>query len=108
VCCSDHLEPWWTPGAPTPAACGNAWVWLGAAGHATRRVALGAQRRSGGLRHDAEDDTIVSADPADHARKIRLIGQMGATAVVMNVSGPDGLGMIRTYGEHVLPELRDR
>jgi hypothetical protein len=28
--------------------------------------------------------------------------------VVMNTSGPDPLGMIRTYGEHVLPELRDR
>src|SRR4051794_14729682 len=41
VCCSDHLEPWWAPDAPTPAACGNAWVWLGAAGHATQRVALG-------------------------------------------------------------------
>jgi coenzyme F420-dependent glucose-6-phosphate dehydrogenase len=41
ICCSDHLEPWWAPEAPTPAACGNAWVWLGAAGQATRRAALG-------------------------------------------------------------------
>jgi len=41
VCASDHLEPWWAPDAPTPAACGNVWVWLGAAGHATRRVELG-------------------------------------------------------------------
>src|SRR4051794_3410030 len=41
VCCSDHLEPWWTPDAPTPAACGNAWVWLGAVGQATSRVSLG-------------------------------------------------------------------
>ena len=41
VCCSDHLEPWWAPDAPTPAACGNAWVWLGAAGQATRQVELG-------------------------------------------------------------------
>ena len=41
VCCSDHLEPWWAPNAPTPAACGNAWVWLGAVGQATTRVALG-------------------------------------------------------------------
>src|SRR4051812_50027406 len=37
VCCSDHLEPWWAPDAPTPAACGNAWVWLGAAGQGARR-----------------------------------------------------------------------
>jgi coenzyme F420-dependent glucose-6-phosphate dehydrogenase len=41
VCCSDHLEPWWRPGDPTPAACGNAWVWLGAVGNATSRVSLG-------------------------------------------------------------------
>jgi coenzyme F420-dependent glucose-6-phosphate dehydrogenase len=41
VCCSDHLEPWWEPNAETPAACGNAWVWLGAAGQATSNLALG-------------------------------------------------------------------
>src|SRR4029079_2959409 len=41
ICCSDHLEPWWAPDAATPAACGNAWVWLGAVAHATTRAALG-------------------------------------------------------------------
>lgn len=41
ICCSDHLEPWWAPNDPTPAACGNAWVWLGAAANATARVDLG-------------------------------------------------------------------
>lgn len=41
ICCSDHLAPWWEPGEPAPAHCGNAWVWLGAAGHATTRVSLG-------------------------------------------------------------------
>jgi coenzyme F420-dependent glucose-6-phosphate dehydrogenase len=41
ICCSDHLAPWWEPGHPAPAACGNAWVWLGAAGNATRSVSLG-------------------------------------------------------------------
>jgi coenzyme F420-dependent glucose-6-phosphate dehydrogenase len=34
--CSDHLQPWWDGGES-----GNAWVWLGAAGQATERVALG-------------------------------------------------------------------
>jgi len=34
--CSDHLQPWWEPGES-----GHAWVWLGAAGNATERVALG-------------------------------------------------------------------
>lgn len=42
VCCSDHLAPWWDPDTGPPAACGNAWVWLGATGQATRRVALGS------------------------------------------------------------------
>jgi coenzyme F420-dependent glucose-6-phosphate dehydrogenase len=299
VCCSDHLEPWWTPDAPTPAACGNAWVWLGAVGQATSRISLGSAvtgllhrynpvvvaqqiatlerlnpgraflgvgsseamneipaglawpstaeqllrteealtiitrlldgetvdfqgeffhakrarlyldlerrppvymsafneqaaevagrladgvwtladpRQVGGVvsayRRGAEqagrepgeiilqtlaswapdDDaaldaarewkgtlvdthytdaiadpavvgrngadevsdttlktmTIVSADPSDHAKKIKGIEKMGATAVVvMNVSGPDALGMIRAYGKHVLPELRE-
>jgi alkanesulfonate monooxygenase SsuD/methylene tetrahydromethanopterin reductase-like flavin-dependent oxidoreductase (luciferase family) len=36
VGCSDHLQPWWEPGES-----GHAWVWLGAAGQATARVALG-------------------------------------------------------------------
>jgi coenzyme F420-dependent glucose-6-phosphate dehydrogenase len=34
--CSDHLQPWWEPGE-----AGQAWVWLGAAGCATERAALG-------------------------------------------------------------------
>ena len=41
VCCSDHLAPWWEPEQGTPASCGNAWVWLGAVGNATKQVALG-------------------------------------------------------------------
>jgi coenzyme F420-dependent glucose-6-phosphate dehydrogenase len=52
---------------------------------------------------------IVSADPARHVRQLKAIRGMGATAVaVMNVSAADPLGMIRMYGEQVLPELRDR
>jgi coenzyme F420-dependent glucose-6-phosphate dehydrogenase len=42
VCCSDHLAPWWAPEQGPPAHCGNAWVWLGAAGRATSRVSLGS------------------------------------------------------------------
>lgn len=41
VCCSDHLAPWWVPSDETPAACGNAWVWLGALGQATKSVPIG-------------------------------------------------------------------
>jgi coenzyme F420-dependent glucose-6-phosphate dehydrogenase len=41
VCCSDHLAPWWTD-ETAPANSGNAWVWLGAAAHATQSVRLGS------------------------------------------------------------------
>jgi coenzyme F420-dependent glucose-6-phosphate dehydrogenase len=34
--CSDHFQPWWEPGES-----GHAWVWLGAAGQATRHVPFG-------------------------------------------------------------------
>jgi coenzyme F420-dependent glucose-6-phosphate dehydrogenase len=36
IACSDHLQPWWEPGE-----AGHAWIWLGAAGQATERTALG-------------------------------------------------------------------
>jgi coenzyme F420-dependent glucose-6-phosphate dehydrogenase len=50
---------------------------------------------------------VISADPKDHVRKIKLIGEMGATAIVMmNTSGADPEGALRTYGEHVLPAPR--
>jgi coenzyme F420-dependent glucose-6-phosphate dehydrogenase len=50
---------------------------------------------------------LISSDPADHVRKIKGMQQLGATAIViMNISGSDPLGMLRTYGEHVLPQLR--
>jgi coenzyme F420-dependent glucose-6-phosphate dehydrogenase len=51
---------------------------------------------------------IVSADPAAHIRKIKAMRALGATAIVlMNVSGADPAGMLRMYGEHVLPALRN-
>ncbi|MDQ3778673.1 MAG: TIGR03557 family F420-dependent LLM class oxidoreductase [Actinomycetota bacterium] len=36
ISCSDHFQPWWTPGH-----AGQAWAWLGAAGQLTERVAIG-------------------------------------------------------------------
>ena len=41
ICCSDHLAPWWADGDPAPNNSGNAWVWLGAVGNATREASLG-------------------------------------------------------------------
>jgi coenzyme F420-dependent glucose-6-phosphate dehydrogenase len=50
---------------------------------------------------------ILSADPATHVRRLKLMRGMGATAVVvMNVSAADPLGTLRLYGDQVLPELR--
>lgn len=54
-----------------------------------------------------ESEAIVSADPETHVKRIRTMEKLGATAVcVMNVSGADPLGMLRSYGQSVLPELR--
>lgn len=50
---------------------------------------------------------IVASDPAVHVRRLKAMKQLGPTAiVVMNVAGADPLGMLRMYGESVLPELR--
>src|SRR5436305_1226057 len=52
---------------------------------------------------------LISSDPAQHVKKIKAMQQLGATAIViMNISGRDPLGTVRTYGDHVLPALRDR
>jgi coenzyme F420-dependent glucose-6-phosphate dehydrogenase len=50
---------------------------------------------------------IVSADPAEHVRRIEEVEQLGATVVVlMNVSGKDPHRAFDVYGKQVLPELR--
>src|SRR5436305_2052262 len=41
VSCSDHLAPWWTNDT-APTNSGSAWVWLGAAAHATQRAQIGS------------------------------------------------------------------
>ena len=51
---------------------------------------------------------LISSDPAQHAKKIKAMQALGATAVViMNISGHDPLGMVRVYGDEVLPALRE-
>jgi coenzyme F420-dependent glucose-6-phosphate dehydrogenase len=44
--CSDHFQPWWEPGES-----GQAWVWLGAAGHASRHVPFGTGVTPPGARY---------------------------------------------------------
>ena len=206
ICCSDHLAPWWNIEQGPPAHCGNAWVWLGAAGQATEQVSLGpavtalvhlsafgpeaaeiagrladgiwtladpqkapsviaSYRRAAdqaghepgeiilqGMASWAPDDDaalegarewkgalvdenythpvsdpadvgangrdvsdmkfktmgLISSDPAQHTKKIKAMQALGATAVViMTVSGHDPLGMVRVYGDEVLPALRE-
>ncbi|HZP72369.1 MAG TPA: TIGR03557 family F420-dependent LLM class oxidoreductase [Gaiellaceae bacterium] len=53
------------------------------------------------------EKAIISADPAVHVEKLAALKELGATTIaVMNCSGADPEGAIRTYGEHVLPKLR--
>ncbi|HEX2016615.1 MAG TPA: TIGR03557 family F420-dependent LLM class oxidoreductase [Solirubrobacteraceae bacterium] len=64
-----------------------------------------------GERQTSDDDLreafIVSCDPEVHVERIRAVAELGATIVViMNNSGADPHGMIRTYAERVLPALR--
>lgn len=54
-----------------------------------------------------EASAIVSAEPDTHVQRIRTLERLGATTVcVMNCSGSDPLGLIRAYGDRILPELR--
>jgi coenzyme F420-dependent glucose-6-phosphate dehydrogenase len=54
-----------------------------------------------------QEKAVISADPQAHVERLSKLKEMGATAIaVMNCSGADPEGAIRTYGEHVLPKLR--
>jgi coenzyme F420-dependent glucose-6-phosphate dehydrogenase len=54
-----------------------------------------------------KEKAVISADPHVHVQKLSQLKELGATAIaVMNCSGADPEGAIRTYGEHVLPKLR--
>jgi hypothetical protein len=51
---------------------------------------------------------LISSDPAQHTKKIKAMQRLGATAaMIMNISGRDPLGMVRVYGDEVLPALRE-
>jgi len=56
---------------------------------------------------DLREAFAIGSDPELHQDKIREIEKLGASIVVlMNNSGADPHGAIRTYGEKVLPALR--
>lgn len=49
---------------------------------------------------------IISADPAEHAERIREVERLGATVVaLMNSSGADPMAAIEVYGRDVLPQF---
>src|SRR3954471_1570314 len=54
-----------------------------------------------------KEKAVISADPAQHVERLSVLKQMGASTIaVMNCSGADPEGAIRTYGEQVLPKLK--
>ena len=49
----------------------------------------------------------ISSDAAVHVRRMKMMSEVGATAVVvMNASGADPHAALGTYGTDVLPRLR--
>jgi len=69
------------------------------------------QRRADEQMSDAQfakEGFIVAADPDEHVERIRQIEAIGGTTVCLQLIGQaDPLGTIRTYGEKVLPALRE-
>jgi coenzyme F420-dependent glucose-6-phosphate dehydrogenase len=56
----------------------------------------------------ASEGFIVSADPEEHVARIRALTDLEATVVCLQLIGQaDPMGTIRTYGERVLPALRE-
>ena len=56
----------------------------------------------------AKEGFILAADPDEHVERIREIRELGASVVCLQLIGDaDPLGSIRTYGERVLPALRE-
>ena len=103
VCCSDHLAPWWEPGDPSPAHCANAWVWLGAAGNATREVSLGTAVT--GLIHRYNPVVVAQQIATLESLWRECADEPGAQAVL--VTAPAGMGKSRLTYE-LLASIRQK
>ena len=56
----------------------------------------------------AKEGFLVGSDTDEHVNRIREMEQAGATVICLQLIGQaDPMGSIRTYGEKVLPALRD-
>jgi coenzyme F420-dependent glucose-6-phosphate dehydrogenase len=93
VCCSDHLEPWWDP-ASVPAACGNAWVWLGAVGEATARVTLGT----------AVTGVVHRYNPVVLAQQVATLENLNPGRVFLGVGSSEAMNEIPAGADWPDPE----
>lgn len=94
ICCSDHLEPWWAPDAPTPAACGNAWVWLGAAGQVTRHASLGT----------AVTGLVHRYNPVVVAQQVATLERLYPGRAFLGVGSSEAMNEIPAGAEWPAPE----
>jgi coenzyme F420-dependent glucose-6-phosphate dehydrogenase len=83
VCCSDHLAPWWEPEG-VPAACGNAWVWLGAASQVTQRVGLGT----------AVTSLVHRYNPVVVAQQVATLGSLAPGRAFLGVGSGEAMNEV--------------
>ena len=55
-----------------------------------------------------KDSVCISADPEDHIRFTQEYIDLGFDHIIFHSAGPDQRAFIKSYGKHVLPELRQR
>jgi coenzyme F420-dependent glucose-6-phosphate dehydrogenase len=84
IACSDHLAPWWPAGDPAPNNSGNAWVWLGAVGQATREAAIGT----------AVTGVIHRYNPVVLAQQVATLEVMNPGRVFLGVGSSEAMNEI--------------
>src|SRR3954463_59639 len=83
VVCSYHTAPWWTD-ATAPTSSGNAWVWLGAAAHATKRAKIGP----------AVTAIVHRYNPVVVAQQIATLGLLAPGRVVLGVGSGEAMNEV--------------
>jgi coenzyme F420-dependent glucose-6-phosphate dehydrogenase len=88
VGCSDHFQPWWPDGQS-----GQAWVWLGAAAHATERVPVGTGVTPPGSRYH----------PALIAQAFMTLEEMFPGRTFLGIGSGEALNEVPFGGEWPAP-----
>jgi coenzyme F420-dependent glucose-6-phosphate dehydrogenase len=88
VGCSDHFQPWWPDGES-----GQAWVWLGAAAHATERVPVGTGVTPPGARYH----------PALIAQAFMTLEEMFPGRTFLGIGSGEALNEVPLGGEWPSP-----